>query len=163
MKSLRTFAFALLAATSLAASAHATEYLTASVGAFDVLDNNASTHFGLEYRGERFWRGLLPVVGISGNTDGGVYGYAGLNYDIDLGRQWVLTPSFAVAGYSHGDSHDLGGALEFRSMIEMDYRFENEHRLGVSFGHLSNAGIYDRNPGTEILMLNYSVPMGIFH
>jgi hypothetical protein len=32
--------------------------------------------------------------------------------------------------------------------------------LGVAISHLSNAGIGDRNPGTEIATLYYSLPLG---
>ena len=28
-----------------------------------------------------------------------------------------------------------------------------------SISHISNAGIYDKNPGTENLTLNYSIPL----
>ena len=49
--------------------------------------------------------------------------------------------------------------LEFRSGIEVAWRFDNRSRLGVEFTHISNAGIYDRNPGTETLTVNYSIPL----
>jgi len=34
---------------------------------------------------------------------------------------------------------------------------KNENRIGLSFGHISNANIGDNNPGVEILSLSYQV------
>jgi hypothetical protein len=72
----------------------------------------------------------------------------------------VLTPSFAAGYYDNGDGVDLGHEVEFRSSIELSYRFDNRTRLGVSFYHLSNASIGDTNPGTEVLSVVYSIPLG---
>lgn len=72
-----------------------------------------------------------------------------------------FTPSFAVAAYEDGGGKDLGGVIEFRTGVELSYRFPNAHRLGVAYQHLSNAGIYDRNPGAENLLLTYSIPFSI--
>ena len=71
----------------------------------------------------------------------------------------MLRPSFAVGAYADGNGKDLGGVLEFRSAIALAWRFDDRSRLGVEFSHLSNAGIYDTNPGTENLTVNYSVPL----
>ena len=49
--------------------------------------------------------------------------------------------------------------LEFRSQAELSYIFDDKARLGVAVSHLSNAGIGDRNPGTEVLSLYYMVPL----
>ena len=49
--------------------------------------------------------------------------------------------------------------LEFRTSAELAYRFDNNNRIGVAITHLSNANIYNQNPGTETITLNYSVPM----
>jgi len=43
--------------------------------------------------------------------------------------------------------------------LEVAYRFDDRSRLGLSISHYSNAGLGDDNPGTESLMLNYSVPL----
>ena len=50
--------------------------------------------------------------------------------------------------------------MEFRSSLELAYRFDNRARLGLSFYHLSNASLDDNNPGTEVFSLNYSIPLG---
>jgi lipid A 3-O-deacylase len=145
-------------ATLLAAPALAQEHLTFSAGAFD-MDDDQSANFGIEYRGNAFWHDLEPMAGVQVNGDKGVYGYVGLNYDWQFATDWYLTPNFAVGAYDEGSSKDLGGVLEFRSGIEVGYAFENNYRLGLAVHHLSNASIYDDNPGVEQVMLTYSIPV----
>ena len=53
---------------------------------------------------------------------------------------------------------ELGGTLEFRTGAELAWRFDDYSRLGLALHHISNASIYDSNPGTEMLVLTYSVP-----
>lgn len=151
-----------LLSLSAAHTVAAQEYVTLSAGSWDVADENAP-NFGVEYRGTPFWYGLLPIAGVQANTDGGIYGYAGLNYDWEFANNWFLIPTVAVGAYEDGgDSKELGGVVEFRSGIELDYRLANSHRLGLSVHHLSNADIYDHNPGAEQVMLTYSIPVSVF-
>lgn len=138
------------------------EYLSFRAGAFDVNDDMTAGLFGVEYRSD--WKDLIltPMAGGFINSDGGLYGYGGVFVDVFLGRRIVLRPSFAVGAYAEADGKDLGGALEFRSAIELAWRFDDRSRLGIELSHLSNAGIYDENPGTENLTINYSVPLDVF-
>lgn len=161
---MKNFSFtALLASVALSTAATpalANDYITGYVGYYNVMDDEQNaTQFGAEYRFNPYVYGIRPIVGASITTDGSAYGYAGLNWDIDLiPNELYVIPNFAVGAYSEGDGKDLGGALEFRSGIEVAYQFPNEHRLGVALNHLSNASIYDKNPGTEIVLINYSIP-----
>ena len=41
---------------------------------------------------------------------------------------------------------------------KLSYELENKNRIGVSFGHISNANIGDKNPGVEILSFSIQVP-----
>jgi hypothetical protein len=101
-----------------------------------------------------------PMVGILASTRGAVYGYAGFAGDIYFGRRIVLTPSLAVGAYYKGNDVNLGTWLpEFRSAVELAYRFDDRSRLGIMFNHISNAGIGKSNPGTETAMLTYSYPL----
>lgn len=157
-------ALALGLAASHAAPAAAAEepaFLALSAGAFDILDDETTAEFRAEYRSDlRLWR-FAPFVGAMANADGGVYGYAGLGVDIFLGERIVLTPNAAFGLYYEGDSKDLGGAVEFRTGGELAYRFDDKSRLGIAFHHISNASIYDDNPGTESLVLTYAIPIGV--
>lgn len=138
------------------------EHLSAGAGYFDLMQGDGSPQFSLEYRGHDVWAGVRPVVGVSLDTNGGFYGYGGANWDLFLSESWVLSPNFMLGGYSQGDSKDLGHALEFRSGLELDYVFENDSRLGMTFNHISNASIGDKNPGAESLMLIYSHPIYVW-
>ena len=66
----------------------------------------------------------------------------------------------AAGYYDKCNGFDLGHELEFRSSVELSYRFDNRTRLGVSFYHMSNASIDADNPGTEVLSIVYSIPLG---
>ena len=65
-----------------------------------------------------------------GTTDSAFYGFGGVLVDVFFGKRWVLTPSFAAGYYDNGDGVDLGHEVEFRSSIELSYRFDNRTRLG---------------------------------
>ncbi len=100
-----------------------------------------------------------PFAAIGGATSGHGFLGGGILWDVYFGRRFVVTPSFAPHIYVGGNSKlDLGYAVEFRSQIELAYRFDDRSRLGVALSHYSNAGLGKGNPGTEILSLYYTVP-----
>jgi hypothetical protein len=136
--------------------------LTVGAGAAGVLaDRDEAYLFSAEYRAgpalEFFF--IRPSLGLIVTTDKSLYGYFGLSGDIYFGKHIVLTPQFAVGGYGAGDGQDLGGILEFKSGVVLSWRFSNESRLGVGLHHISNADIYDENPGTELVTAFYSHPI----
>lgn len=154
-----------LSALLLSTSALAAEqkYITLGVGVFDIVhDEPASTEFRLEYRHENIWRNLYPSLGLMVNTDEAIYGVFSLNYDVDLGHNFTLTPFTGVGIYEENDSKDLGGPIEFRSGLELAYTLADNYRVGLNFSHMSNASIYEDNPGTESLTVNFSIPIGGF-
>ena len=136
-------------------------YLTAGVGGFNVTDpgGDPTSDFRLEYRhGESFlW--LKPWAGLELTGDGGVWGGGGVAFDTALTRHIVLTISTGVGAFGEGSGKDLGSTVEFRSQIELGYRFANRTRITAAFGHLSNAGIGDSNPGAETATLYYHIPL----
>lgn len=163
MPSIKSLALTALAATTLSAPALAADYLSLNGGYFDAIRHkNTAAQFGLEYRFSDIMYGIHPIVGGFVTTDGSEYGYAGLNWNVALlPNQLYLVPNFAAGLYHRGnDARDLGGPIEFRSGIELDYQFPNTHQLGVALNHISNASIYDRNPGEESVIVTYSVPIG---
>ena len=135
-------------------------HLALYTGSFDVLDDDSSWQFGAEYRFADVSYGLRPTIGVNVDDDSAAYLYGGVNWDILLGSSVYLTPNFMVGAYSKGAGKDLGGALEFRSGLELSYSFADDHRLGVAFNHISNASLYDSNPGAEALLLVYQLPLG---
>ena len=134
-------------------------FLTLAVGYYDINDDWEAAEFRAEFRaGDKFWI-FKPFGGMMATSDAAFYGYAGMLVDVYFGRRIVLTPSFAAGLYEDGDGKDLRHTVEFRSSIELAYRFDNRARLGLSFYHLSNGGLADSNPGTEVLSLSYSIPL----
>jgi lipid A 3-O-deacylase len=157
----KAFALYAIIAAPFSAAAEDPDFLTVAVGSFDLVqDRNQAAEFRAEYRSDRKIWIFKPFIGAMGTTDSAFYGYGGVLVDVFFGKRWVLTPSFAAGYYDQGDGLDLGHELEFRSSIELSYRFDNRTRLGLSFYHLSNASIGDINPGTEVLSIVYSIPLG---
>ncbi len=137
-------------------------FIAFSAGAFDVGKDETAAEGRLEYRsGTRIWV-FKPFAGVMGTSDGGAYGYAGVLLDLFYSRRIVATLSFAPGVYTEGDGKDLGHGLEFRSQLEIAYRFDDRARLGLSISHMSNASIGDKNPGSESLMLTYALPIRSF-
>lgn len=129
-------------------------------GIYDVNDDQSTGEARLEYRWTSVdvMAGIHPFVGGTITGDSAIYGYFGLGYDGDLGGNWYLNPNAAVGLYEDGDGKDLGNTVEFRTGLELGYKFEDRTRLGVAAHHISNAGLGSDNPGTESIMLMYSIP-----
>jgi lipid A 3-O-deacylase len=139
-----------------------TDYLRFSIGQTQVIDSDrdSATLFAIEYNYVPIYMGLRPIAGFSIDTDSAMYGYAGFNWDFYLTDSILFTPTASVGAYTQGDGFDLGHALEFRTGFEFAYEMEDKSRIGLQLTHLSNASIGDKNPGTEILQLNYAYPLG---
>jgi lipid A 3-O-deacylase len=187
-----TIAATLLCLGGVQAQAQSTDLLHApatlgfSAGYFELRPNNKNNEavdFRLEYRSSydmlsltnsrSSWLEIRPMGGVEMTSDGAFYGFGGFVFDIPLGKHFVLSPNEAVGYWNNGRGINLGSAIEFRSTIELAYRFDDESRLGVAFGHISNAGIQVSssdlatgnrkiNPGVEIVSLYYHVPLENF-
>ncbi len=140
--------------------------LAIHTGAFDFNKrDNPATEFGLEYRftprQSLFY--LIPVIGLTANTDGGHWLYSGMRYDIRLSDRWILSPHLAASLYGRGHSKNLGYGLEFRSGLELAYHINAHSHLGLGIYHLSNAGLGRNNPGEESLIISYSFSPDILY
>ncbi len=155
-------ALVLLAAAPAAAQDGAADpaLIALGVGIYDVAQrDDAAADFRLEYRSDVALWLIKPWAGLEATSDGALYGVAGLLADIGLGRRVVLTPSLGVGAYHDGGGKDLGAVLEFRSQLELAWRFDDTSRLGLAVSHISNASLGKDNPGTEILSLYYAFPL----
>jgi hypothetical protein len=132
-----------------------------TVGQAGILDGGSPPlRYGVEYRARAFFRwNLIPAIGGVVADDGSRFIYADLRYDYWLADRWVVIPSFGVGTFDNGDEIDLGSSIEFRSGIEIAYRFHGEYRVGIALFHLSNGGISDQNPGTEGLVASLCIPL----
>ncbi len=134
------------------------DLLSIGLGGFNI-DNGRSSPAGrLEWRFGRKLFFVGPALGVLANLDGGVFGYGGLYADVLFFRRLVFTPLLAAGGYHEGGSKDLGGTFQFRSALELAWRRDDGIRVGVQYAHISNANIYDRNPGEEDLFLTFAFP-----
>jgi hypothetical protein len=103
---------------------------------------------------------LVPVLGAMRTSKGTLYEYAGFRLDFPVAERWVTTIGFGAGNYHHGDGKKLGGPVELRSGIELARRFGAGSRLGLCLYHLSNAGLYEHNPGSESLVLDWTIGLG---
>jgi len=140
--------------------AHEPALLTLGVGGYNVLHQSNDAVFRGEYRFGTSFFYVRPIVGLEANTAGGTYSYFGFGVNIPVTEHIVIFPSAAFGYWTRGSSKDLGAHEEFRTGAEVAWRFNDDSRIGVTFHHISNAGITQRNPGVEEALLEYSIPLG---
>lgn len=129
-----------------------------TLGYFDVIGQEAPSLEGrLELRANNDWW-LKPFGGVMANTERAAHIYAGVYAELFWGEHFYVSPSFAPGIYMKGNSRDLGYPLEFRSQIELGWRFDSGIRASVSLNHISNAGL-GQNPGTESVAFSVLLPL----
>ena len=108
---------------------------------------------------------LKPFAGFELTTDSASYFLAGIYLEDNLGQlfigkknKYLFTPSFGVGYYDDGSGKKLGNDIQFRTTLEVSYELSNLNRVGISFSHISNANLGDKNPGVEVLSLSYQIP-----
>ena len=120
---------------------------------------NTAFEFRVEYRHDKGWWKVRPFAGAMVTTDKSSYFFAGGLVNFFIGEHFVITPSFAPGIYFKGNGKDLYFPLEFRSQIEIAFRFKSGARIGASFGHISNASLGPPNPGVEYLAGTIAFPI----
>ena len=91
-------------------------------------------------------------LGAAGRVDdtGSVWLGAGVAAMADLGSRMFVEASVMPGYYSKGsDRTDLGGNLQFRSLLGIGYKLSAATRLSLALDHRSNAGTNDDNPGAN--------------
>lgn len=126
------------------------------VGWFNVGGYRDPIQFDLEWRSTpKVWK-LQINAGAMANGDGGVFGFGGVRRDFHFGKTWGTSLGLGVGLWHPGnDGLDLGGAVEFRTSVEFFAEPTARSRLGLNFYHLSNADLYDQNPGSNSIVLVY--------
>ena len=133
--------------------------LSLNTGVAEIFDSHQEIYWGVEYRPAfRFFQ-LGPWMFFGTGRRHGFYAAAGVLLNLELGRDWVLTPSFGGGYYNASSGLDLGFDAEFRTAVELAKRFRNGQRIGISLAHLSNGSLSDQNPGTETVGFSYSIPL----
>jgi len=131
-------------------------------GMIGIADHEAVDNFvSLEARSYRDWQRLRPWGGVTLVDSGAWFAGAGVIYDVRLSPRARLTLGSGPFYYTHEEEDDdLGFRLEFYSFAEVTWEWKHDVRLGFRVGHLSNAGLGRRNPGTETLSFVVTVPLG---
>jgi len=173
---LRAFFFALVL-TSSSVIAQGTNIF--GIGIYDIKFDGSSTKQATDFRYERRLENtifdigpkednfffLKPFFGIEYTSDSATYFLSGIYVEDNLGQLFegkksnlYFTPSFGAGIYDDGSGKKLGNDIQFRTSLEISYELKNKNRIGVSFSHISNANLGNKNPGVEILSLSYHIP-----
>ncbi|MDR3423668.1 MAG: acyloxyacyl hydrolase [Alphaproteobacteria bacterium] len=160
-----------------AAAAATPDYLSFGLGAYDFDKGDAdrkSVDYRLEYESGVSLLPLItksfnsvepflqahPTLGFEGNTHGAIYANGGINFDIPFLRHGIFTWGEAAGAFARGnDARSVGSVLEFRSQLELGWRFDNDLRMTGFISHISNAHLVDNNPGAEIAGIYLHVPL----
>ncbi len=129
-------------------------------GMFDFSDHKQKAGIiGIQHQNDDLFREsflgrLSPITGGFLTENNAYYLYTGAQAEYDLGM-FTITPSFAPGYYNSGDGKDLGHALEFKSEVQMSLNLSDSTQFGMSYNHISNASLGDKNPGANSYMINF--------
>ncbi len=146
----------LISAEEVNINNHQLNYFT---GNFDFSDDKQSAILvGFQHQDENlnrdtFLGNVSPITGGFVTENSAAYIYTGIEWNVDMGGM-IFTPSFAPGLYHEGDGKDLGHVLEFKSEVQLSYIVSDKTSFGVSYNHVSNASLGDKNPGANSYMFN---------
>ena len=129
-------------------------------GNFDFSDHKQKAILvGFQHQDENlnrdtFLGNVSPITGGFVTENTAAYIYTGIEWNVDMGGM-TFTPSFAPGLYHEGDGKDLGHVLEFKSEVQLSYTPSDKTSFGVSYNHVSNASLGDKNPGAHSYMFNF--------
>tara|TARA_Y100001936_G_scaffold235656_1_gene264124 strand:- start:332 stop:841 length:510 start_codon:yes stop_codon:yes gene_type:complete len=130
------------------------------LGNFDFSDDKQKAILvGFQHQDENlnrdtFLGNVSPITGGFVTENSAAYIYTGIEWNVDMGEM-MFTPSFAPGLYHEGDGKDLGHVLEFKSEVQLSYISSENTSFGVSYNHVSNASLGDKNPGANSYMFNF--------
>ena len=128
-------------------------------GNFDFSDHKQKALLvGFQHQNEMLKRdtflgSLSPITGGFLTENSASYVYTGVEWNFDLGPI-NFTPSFAPGLYREGSGKDLGHILEFKTEVQASYNLSENSSFGMSYNHMSNASLGDKNPGANSYMFN---------
>ena len=129
-------------------------------GMFDFSDDGKrSALIGFQHQNENlnrdtFLGNLSPITGFMITADNAGYIYTGVQAQYKFGALNIV-PSFTPGLYHEGDGKDLGHILEFKSELQLSLDLSKTSELGLSYNHISNASLGDKNPGANSYMFNF--------
>ena len=129
-------------------------------GNFDFSDDKQkSILVGFQHQNENLERNIFlgnasPITGGFVTENSAAYAYTGVEWNYVMSEKFKFTPSFAPGFYYEGDGKDLGHALEFKTEVQASYSISESTSVGMSYNHISNASLGDKNPGANSYMFN---------
>ena len=129
-------------------------------GMFDWSDHKQKSGLiGLQHQNdELFIEGtnarFSPITGAFITANNAFYIYTGVQAEYQF-ESFRITPSFAPGYYGEGNGKDLGYPLEFKTEVQMSFDLGEKTHLGMSYNHISNASLGDKNPGANSYMFNF--------
>jgi lipid A 3-O-deacylase len=129
-------------------------------GNFDFSDHKQKAILvGFQHQNENLQRDTFlgnasPITGGFITENSAAYVYTGVEWNYAMGDKLKFTPSFAPGLYHKGDGKDLGHLLEFKTEVQLSYSISENTNLGMSYNHISNASLGDKNPGANSYMFN---------
>tara|TARA_B100000073_G_scaffold343362_1_gene348035 strand:+ start:2619 stop:3131 length:513 start_codon:yes stop_codon:yes gene_type:complete len=164
LKKLSYFLVILLTATTLIADEKMNiqgNQLSFFTGNFDFSDNKQKAILvGFQHQNENlnrntFLGNISPITGGFITENSAAYVYTGVEWNMDMGGGMIFTPSFTPGLYHEGDGKDLGHVLEFKSEVQLSYATSDLSNFAISYNHVSNASLGDKNPGANSYMFNF--------
>ena len=134
--------------------------INAFVGNFDFSDNKQKAILvGFQHQNENLERdtflgNISPITGGFLTENSAAYIYTGVEWNYAIGDKLKFTPSFAPGIYHEGNGKDLGHALEFKTEVQASYSVSESTSIGMSYNHISNASLGDKNPGANSYTIN---------
>ena len=129
-------------------------------GNFDFSDHKQKAVLvGFQHQNENLKRKTFlgnasPITGGFITESSAAYVYTGVEWNYALGDKLKFTPSFAPGIYHEGEGKDLGHVLEFKTEVQASYSISESASLGMSYNHISNASLGDKNPGANSYTIN---------
>ena len=129
-------------------------------GMFDWSDHKqASGLIGLQHQNDELFieadhGKFSPITGAFITSKNAFYLYTGIQAEYQLGSL-IITPSFAPGYYGAGNGKDLGYPLEFKTEVQMSFDVSDSTHLGMSYNHISNASLGEKNPGANSYTFNF--------
>ena len=154
---LTLFSFTVSAGEKKNTSEHQYNFYT---GNFDFSDHKQKAILlGFQHQNESLGRNTFlgnasPITGGFITENSAAYLYTGVEWNYAMSDKLKFTPSFAPGLYHEGDGKDLGHVLEFKTEVQLSYSISESTNLGMSYNHISNASLGDKNPGANSYMLN---------
>ena len=129
-------------------------------GMFDFSDDGKRAGLiGIQHQNENLYRNsffgkISPITGTMITESNSLFMYTGIQAEYNLGNI-KFTPSFTPGYYQQGDGKDLGHPLEFKSEVQFSVDLSESSNFGLSYNHISNASLGEKNPGANSYMFNF--------